>query len=577
MEQKQYYLSPDLVPRLAAVDIGSNSIRLIIAEGLRDGRYRVLDDEKESTRLGRNLEATGHLDPEAVEQSLVALRQMKQIVDGYQVQHIKTIATCAVREVSDGAEFCRRVKQEVGLDVEVISAQREAHLAFISVARSLSLEGKNVAVADVGGGSAEIVLASGNVIEQVYNTPLGAVRLSEMFDAGQSMTPEQFERMLRGTEAILRKHVKKPPFYPHLLVGSGGTFTTLASILMSSRGQSGLPLGGYQVTRADVRHLLDRLRKQSAKARRSVPGLSPDRADIIVGGLAVIDCVMRRLRVNVLQVHDGGVRDGLLLTMVEPQQSEVRATAQDRQAAIDKFALRCGVDLPHGKHVARLAGSIYRQLQGWFPLNPDDQELLEIAAQLQDVGYLINYDQHHKHSYHLILNSRLADLQPHELELIAIIARYHRGARPKRRHKQMRRLASDERRRVRRLAAVLRLAGGFDRSHSQQVRDVQVAHNGEALSLKAVADQLPEVDVWGAKRRSAIFERVFGAPVEIVWQDPQAAMAGRTKRAAAPVESEAVAAEEGEKGAAGRRARRSGQGQEEASRGRGTSQAARST
>jgi exopolyphosphatase/guanosine-5'-triphosphate,3'-diphosphate pyrophosphatase len=540
MEQKQYYLSPDLVPRLAAVDIGSNSIRLIIAEGMRDGRYRVLDDEKESTRLGRNLEATGRLDPEAVESSLVALRQMKQIADGYQVQHLQTIATCAVREASDGPEFCRRVKDEVGLDVEVISANREAHLAFISVARSTNLEGKNVAVADVGGGSAEIVLASGNVIEQVYNTPLGAVRLSEMFDAGQSMTPEQFERMLRGTEAMLRKYVKKPPFYPHLLIGSGGTFTTLASMLMASRGQSGLPIAGYQVTRADVRHLLERLRKLSAKARRSTPGLSPDRADIIVGGLTVIDCLMRRLRVNVLQVHDGGVRDGLLLTMVEPRQNDPRATAQDRQEAIDKFALRCGVDLPHCKHVARLAGSIYRQLQGWFPLNPDDQELLEIAAQLQDVGYLINYEQHHKHSYHLILNSRLADLQPHELELIAIIARYHRGARPKRKHKQMRRLASGERRRVRRLAAVLRLAGGFDRSHSQQVRDVQISHNGETLIMKAAAEQLPEVDMWGAKRRSAIFERVFGMPVEIVWQEPRSSTTRANPQISQPIAEPAI-------------------------------------
>lgn len=515
--EKQFYLSADLAPRLAAIDIGTNSLRLIIAEALRDGKYRVLDDEKEATRLGAGLETTGRLDPEAVQRSLDALRRMVQIAAGYQVRQLRAIATCAVREAADGPEFCRRVQDETGLAIEVVSARTEAQLAFTSVARNFDLQGKNVAVVDIGGGSTEIVLASGNIVEEIYTTPLGAVRVSERFGGQPALSVEAFAELISGTDRLLRKHSRKPLFCPHLMVGCGGTFTALATMVMALKGQAGLPVRGYSVARADVRHLLDRLRKLSPKARRGVAGLSPDRADIIVGGLAVIDSLMRRLGVNFVQVHDGGVRDGLLLTMAKPDAPPSSETP-DAAAAIDQFAERCGVDLVHGQHVARLAGSIYAQLCGPWGMDPADQLLLEQSAKLQDVGYLINYEQHHKHSYHMIMNSHLPGMTPHDLELIANVARYHRGARPKKKHANFKALSKPDQQRVKRLAAILRLAGGFDRSHSQQVTDVNVEFRDGAIRLLAVASTLPEVDLWGAQKRVAIFERVFACQAAIVWQ-----------------------------------------------------------
>src|SRR5262249_42707045 len=170
------------------------------------------------------------------------------------------------------------------------------------------------------------------------------------------------------------------------------------------------------------------------------------------------------------------VRDGLVLTMIDRSLDVPSADPADREAAINRFAAACTgeYELAHGKQVARLANRIFGQIAELFHLNPDDLPLLETAARLQDVGYLINYDQHHKHSYHLILNSRLAGFRPRELELIANIARYHRGARPKAKHANFRQLAPEDQRRVEQLAAILRLAGGLDRSHSQQVKDVTV-------------------------------------------------------------------------------------------------------
>ena len=292
---------------------------------------------------------------------------------------------------------------------------------------------------------------------------------------------------------------------------------------MASKGQTGLPLRGCEITRAEVRHLLDRLRKMTPEARRSLPGLSPDRADIIVAGVAIIDRLMRHFNLNRVTIHDRGVRDGLLLTMIDRSLGSSSENVHEREVAVERFAARCNSDPVHGKQIARLAGLIYSQLIDRFGLDPHDRTLLETAARLQDVGYLINYEDHHKHSYYLILNSRLAGFQPQELELIANIARYHRGAEPKKKHENFAQLSPRDQLRVRRLSSILRLAGGLDRSNSQQVRSLAIVPDGRGLTLQVIADELPEVDIWTAKRRSGSFEKAFGTNLEIEWAGQQAA------------------------------------------------------
>lgn len=517
MEEKQFFLSPDIAGRMAAIDIGTNSIRLMVAEPLRGGNYRILDEEKEAVRLGAALAKSGRLDPLAMDKTLAALRRMKQIAEGFQVTQIRTIATCAVREADNGPEFVRRAREEIGIDIEVVSAKQEALFAFLSVSRSFDLTGKPTAVADIGGGSTEIVLAMGNFIEAIYTTQLGAVRLSEIYGNGTGMAGEEYERLVEGIDRHLRKHTKNLVFVPHMLYGSGGTFTSLASMVMAQKGQHGLSVRGYQVTRAELRHLLDRVRKMPLKDRAGVAGLSADRADIIVAGLAIVDRIMDRFHVNVLQVHNRGVRDGLLLTMIDEQQGPPREQAIDRDGAIDRLALACGGEVAHGKHTAKMSGEIFSQLAERFKLDPSDRPLLEAAARLQDVGYLINYDQHHKHSYHLILNSRLEGFSPKELEIVANVARYHRGANPKRRHENFRSLSEYDQQRVRRLAAILRVAGGTDRTNTQQVQKAKVAiHDGE-VELRLVSPQCPDVDIWGARRRAALFEKVFDTTLTVDW------------------------------------------------------------
>jgi exopolyphosphatase/guanosine-5'-triphosphate,3'-diphosphate pyrophosphatase len=362
------------------------------------------------------------------------------------------------------------------------------------------------------------VLASGELVEVIYGTQLGAVRLNEKFGGGQALAGDDYERLERWINRELSKTTEKPKQPLHLLIGSGGTFTSLASIIMSAKGQSRLPVAGCQVTRAELRHLIDRLRKMPLKDRREVPGLNPDRADIIVPGLAVIDCIMRRFKVNVLQVHAYGVRDGLLLSMIEDLQgSSRREMPADDLAQMERFSAACGVELHHARQVAKLACQIYTGLCNYFAMNKEDLRLLDAAARMQDVGYLINYESHHKHSYHLILHSHIEGFRPEELELIANVARYHRGSEPKRKHENFRRLSTDDQLRVRRLAAILRLAGGLDRSHNQTVQSVEVRMSNDLLELVACANEYPETDLWAARRRTGMFEKVFDAELSIEW------------------------------------------------------------
>jgi exopolyphosphatase/guanosine-5'-triphosphate,3'-diphosphate pyrophosphatase len=216
--------------------------------------------------------------------------------------------------------------------------------------------------------------------------------------------------------------------------------------------------------------------------------------------------------VNVLQVHAYGVRDGLLLTMLDklPGAAGAGAESPSQDEQIDRFAEACGVDLAHSRHVAGLARQIYAGLAKLFDLSAGDERLLEAAARMQDVGYLISYEGHHKHSYHLILHSRLEAFRPEELEIVANVARYHRGAEPKNKHPNFRGLSAADRRRVRQMAAVLRVAGGLDRSHNQIVRSVAVGGAPDQVELVVSSDEYPEVDLWAARRRMELFVKVFG-------------------------------------------------------------------
>jgi exopolyphosphatase/guanosine-5'-triphosphate,3'-diphosphate pyrophosphatase len=516
--------------RIAAIDVGSNSIRLVVAEVLPSGGYRVLDEERENTRLAAALSKTGRLDPKAADATVNVLRNFLSIATGYSAGQIRAIGTSALRDAEDGPEFCDRVRKELKLSIDVISAAEEARLAFLSVARAFDISGREVAVADIGGGSTEIVLASSGLIDQIYDTRLGAVRVAEECGVTGRSSEKQVARLRDFVDHALKKQIGKPPFVPDMLFGTGGTFTALAAMIMARQGQAGQPMWGFRVTRAAIRHLVADLAQMPLERRSKVTGLNPNRADIIVAGLAVVERIMRHLHVNVVQVHTRGVRDGLLLTMIQ-QGPPTTVPAEERRAAVEEFAKNCGVDLQHARQVSRLAGSLWMQLSGPLVLKSEDRELIESAALVANVGYLINFEGHHKHSYHLILNSELPGFERRELQLLAGVARYHRGSPPKQKHAEYMALAPEDKRRVSALAAILRLALALDRTHQQNVANVRTKVTPRRVQITVDSHGDAEVDLWAAERKVELFQKVFGREVRFIARDAASEMQAADRRA----------------------------------------------
>ncbi|MBT8484838.1 MAG: Ppx/GppA family phosphatase [Phycisphaerales bacterium] len=513
--------------RVATVDVGTNSIRLLVAQLAPRGGYRLLDDEKIVARLGSGMTRSRRLDPARMQHAAQTIATLRDIAAGYDVEQIRAVATCAVREATNRDEFVNLVERVSGLRLEVISGEEEARLAFLSVRAAFDLQGQEVAVVDVGGGSTEVVLAAGGMIERIDSLPLGAVRLTEAVGGAELEPSAALHRVRRLVKRTIRARLPKPDVAPAFVIGTGGTFTTLAAI-QATRRRAGTttPSGirGERIDRSAVRRELETLNAMSNERRAQVPGLSRDRADIIVAGLAIVEGVMRRLQVDTLRVHDRGVRDGLLLTMTRALfPGATTGQPPDRRRAAREFADACRDGARHSNHVARLACDIYDALVEQCGhaadslRDPVARELLECAAILHDVGYIINYTRHHKHSYHLIVHSELPGFSQRELELVANIARYHRRAHPSKSHAAFQALAPEDREMVRCLAAVLRIADGLDRAHSERVERVRLEVSERTAWFTLDAEVEPQVDIWGAARKSELFAATFDLEPRFVW------------------------------------------------------------
>jgi exopolyphosphatase/guanosine-5'-triphosphate,3'-diphosphate pyrophosphatase len=283
-------------PRLAAIDVGTNSIRFVVAEVEPDGNYRVLDEEREMTRLGRGLFETGRIGRGPMERSLEALAKMRAIADGFGVQELRVVATSAVREAANGREFRREATRRCKVSIDVISPDEEAQLAFKSVMRHFALEERSFAVVDIGGGSVEVILAAAGMVNQVHSLPLGAVRLTERYVKSDPLKPKHWNKLRRAIDKSIKAEIGRPPFATEVMVGSGGTFTNLGEMVQCEREGRVSQVRNYAITRADLKRLLDRLRETPLGSRRKLCGLNPKRADIIVAGTASIARLAKRLR-----------------------------------------------------------------------------------------------------------------------------------------------------------------------------------------------------------------------------------------------------------------------------------------
>ncbi|PLX92073.1 MAG: Ppx/GppA family phosphatase, partial [Desulfuromonas sp.] len=300
--------------RLAAIDIGTNSIRCLVVEATPTGDYRLLDDEKATVRLGEGMQASGRISKTAWERARVALKRMREIADGLGVVAIEAVATSAVRKAKNGAAFVAVMKEEAGVEVQVISGEEEAELAILSARHNFSMGSSHYALVDIGGGSAELVFATGEAIQDVASMELGAVFLSETFLRHDPVTGKELKALRAHIRSCLQKAFSDRSFPPRqYLIGSGGTITSIGTMLMAQRKEGYDSVDRYEVLHSDVVHLLAMLERMPCRERRSLSGLSPERADIIVAGVVLVEELMRFLGTNILRINERGIREGLIL------------------------------------------------------------------------------------------------------------------------------------------------------------------------------------------------------------------------------------------------------------------------
>ena len=504
--------------RIAAIDIGSNSVRQIVADVTPDGGITVVDEMKAAPRLGADLDVSGVLGTTAMERAAQAVGRMATLARQLGATRIEAVATSAVRDASNGQQFVARVRQEAGLELRIIDGAGEARLSWLSALAHFDVGRGRTVVMDIGGGSLELALAADGVLDDLVSLPFGALRLTERYLRGGS-GPRAVEKLRKHVRDALKNVLPRRDWRGAQVIGSGGTFTNLAGIHLARRGMLvARNVHATAVPREEVEHILDMLAAMPADERGGVTGLNPERSDIIVAGIAVAAEVMARLEARECHVSRYGIREGLLLEIARITPT-VADPGEARERSVREFAERCHYEEGHASQVQRLALRLFDAVGARLGCGPDERQTLGDAALLHDVGYHINYDRHHKHSYHLILHAELLGITPSEQVVIANVARYHRGAPPKKKHRNFSGLDKDLRDRILRLSAILRVADGLDRGHVGAVRELGIRFLARALRITprpAKGARQLRLELWGAHRKSQLLAELAGIPVEIV-------------------------------------------------------------
>ncbi len=508
--------------RIAAIDIGSNSIRQIIADVSPSGGIRVIDEMKAAPRLQTGLVETGELGEEPMRLALEALGRMAALAKQIGCKRVEAVATSAVRGATNGTAFLRQIREQTGLRVRVLDGEEEARLAFRSALAHFDLGRGRAIVMDIGGGSLEFAMAAEGIVERFVSLPFGAVRLTEQFLRDRP-TAKGVRKLRKAVREELRQAIPVRDWRGAEVIGSGGTFTNLAGMFLTRQGVGVVhSVHGTRMPWHEIEHLLEMLQELTPEERLGVPGLNAGRADIIVAGLAVAAEMCARIEPRSFVASAYGIREGLLLEVarVTPVVSD---PGEARERSVREFAERCHHEEPHARQVQRLALQLFDAIGVRLGCAGADRTVLSDAALLHDVGYHINYQQHHKHSFHLIQHADFLGMTPDEQTMVAHVARYHRGSAPDRgKHVTFGRLARATRERIQRLSAILRVADGFDRGHSAAVIQLKVRWMERALRITAHPDPRTKsmrLELWGANRKKALLEEMAGTPVEIVAPD----------------------------------------------------------
>lgn len=494
--------------RVAVADVGTNSSHLLIAEVRgEEGGYRVLDALKDRTRLGECLDGAGNLTPEGEERLAAALTHFAALSAAAGVPELQVYATSALREAPNGEAVAARMRERTGVYPVIISGEREGELTYLGAAHSVDFGADNVLL-DLGGGSLELARGGPEQAEDVLSLPLGAIRLTRAHLHLDPPTKAEVRAVREAVRAALAPHAARFAVRPGTqVVLSSGTAEAAAALVAAGEGPPPASVNGLTVSTADLGALLERTRSLSAARRARLPGLER-RADTIVAGLAVLHTALETLGAAGATVSEGALREGMLIEELT-RHAAYASGLSARQRSVLATAEHFGANLAHGRHVVALARDLLTRLEAaGEPFPGEARSLLTAAATLHEVGQIVAQSAHHKHSAYLIRHAGLRGFTPREVELVAQLARYHRKSGPKTSHPEYLALPPADRALVSRLAAVLRVADGLDRSHAGQARIHHLTRRSGGWTL-TVSGANP-LDLAGAQAKADLWAREFG-------------------------------------------------------------------
>ena len=504
--------------KLAVIDIGTNSIHMVLAEILPDASYKILDRFKDMTRLGNGAFAAKRLSDEAIGRGVGVLKTLVTLAKNKGFERITAVATSAVREAKNGGDFVDLVEEQTGIKIRVISGIEEARLIFLGVRHSMALSEKPTLVVDVGGGSVELIVGTRDGLQHAKSLRLGAIRLSDQYvkktPPTEAMVKQLNEAVLMALKGALDTFKVKQ--FDGVVATSGMAGNVAEIVHMRQTGRPLPQLNLAKVRLKDLRLVEAELRKSSVKERLGIPGLDPKRVDTLFPAVVVLRRLLELSGADEMTICDKAIREGVIYDFIDRHRDGLKAEREIpdvRRRNVIGLARRCQVPEVHSLHVAGLALKLFDQTKRLHHLGEPDRSWLEFAAVLHDIGYLINPRQHHKHAYYLIKNSDIGGLTAEEIEVVANIARYHRRSMPAAKHEGYADLSLKLKRTVRILSALLRVADALDRTHFSAVQTVNVKI-GQTLTIVATVSGDAAMEIWSASQRTDLLEQVFRRRVQ---------------------------------------------------------------
>ncbi len=507
------------IKRIAAIDLGTNSFHAVIVDIFSDGSFRKVDDLKEMVELAKGGLGKRLAEP-AFQRGIEALRKIKVLCDSQHVERILAYATSAIREAENGGEFIQKSIDELGIKINAIPGSMEAELIGYAVQHGVKLDEASVLMVDIGGGSVEFILGNRKEFFFLTSRKIGVSRMTDIFKPSDPISKEDIRRLEEHYEEELIEvgnALKENP--TKTIIGSSGTMQNIGLMIANRKGLStNVTLNELEFTAEDFSKFYSDFIKLDHKSRLNISGLDTKRVDFINTGVVLVNLLINKFGIEKVKISTQALREGIIIRYLKKDMIGIPWSgdfADPRRRSVFELLRKCNWHEEHSKHVAKLALILFDKLKESLGLPDDDRELLEYASYLHDIGYYISHSKHHKHALYIIRHADLMGFRENEIEILANVSRYHRRSTPKKRHDEYWKLKPPVRSRIKKLAAILRVADGLDRSHFQNVQELDVCIDDQELILSITTIDEPHLEIWGAMRKSHLLREVIGRKVLI--------------------------------------------------------------